>query len=321
MDTVVINNITKKFEHTTAIDDLTLTIPTGQMTGIVGADAAGKTTLLRIIIGLLCADSGTVTTLGYDPARQKKELIAQIGYMPQKFGLYEDLSVRENLEFYADLKSVDKNFDELLDFTGLRPFQKRLAGNLSGGMKQKLGLACALLGDPKFLVLDEPSVGVDPISRRDLMRLVRATIKEDTTVIWSTAYLDEANSFDNTVVIDKGKVIFHGPPETLAATSADFEREVIRLMGGYEEKESQIAAHYIYRESTVEYPVEALNLLKMYGNFAAVKNNTFHIKKGEIFGLLGPNGAGKSTSFKMMCGLARPTDGTAKIMADRMFSQ
>lgn len=260
MDTVVINNITKKFEHTTAIDDLTLTIPTGQMTGIVGADAAGKTTLLRIIIGLLCADSGTVTTLGYDPARQKKELIAQIGYMPQKFGLYEDLSVRENLEFYADLKSVDKNFDELLDFTGLRPFQKRLAGNLSGGMKQKLGLACALLGDPKFLVLDEPSVGVDPISRRDLMRLVRATIKEDTTVIWSTAYLDEANSFDNTVVIDKGKVIFHGPPETLAATSADFEREVIRMMGGYEEKESQIAAHYIYRESTVEYPVEALNL-------------------------------------------------------------
>ena len=314
MDTVVINNITKKFEHTTAIDDLTLTIPTGQMTGIVGADAAGKTTLLRIIIGLLCADSGTVTTLGYDPARQKKELIAQIGYMPQKFGLYEDLSVRENLEFYADLKSVDKNFDELLDFTGLRPFQKRLAGNLSGGMKQKLGLACALLGDPKFLVLDEPSVGVDPISRRDLMRLVRATIKEDTTVIWSTTYLDEANSFDNTVVIDKGKVIFHGPPETLAATSADFEREVIRLMGGYEEKKSQIAAHYIYRESTVEYPVEALNLLKMYGNFAAEKNNTFHIKKGEIFGLLGPNGAGKSTSFKMMCGLARPTDGTAKIM-------
>lgn len=312
MDTVVINNITKKFEHTTAIDDLTLTIPTGQMTGIVGADAAGKTTLLRIIIGLLYADSGTVTTLGYDPARQKKELIAQIGYMPQKFGLYEDLTVRENLEFYADLKSVDKNFDELLEFTGLQPFQKRLAGNLSGGMKQKLGLACALLGDPKFLVLDEPSVGVDPISRRDLMRLVRATIKEDTTVVWSTAYLDEANSFDNTVVIDKGKVIYHGPPEALAATSADFEREVIRLMGGYEEKASQIAAHYVYQESNVEYPVEALNLLKMYGNFAAVKNNTFHIKKGEIFGLLGPNGAGKSTSFKMMCGLARPTDGTAK---------
>ena len=314
MDTVVINNITKKFDHTVAIDNLTLAIPMGKMTGIVGADAAGKTTLLRIIIGLLTADSGTVNTLGYDPARQKKELIAQIGYMPQKFGLYEDLTVRENLEFYADLKAVDKDFDELLNFTGLQSFQKRLAGNLSGGMKQKLGLACALLGDPKFLVLDEPSVGVDPISRRDLMRLVRATIKPDTTVVWSTAYLDEANSFDNTVVIDKGKVIYQGSPAALATTSAGFEREVIRLMGGYEEQESQIAAHYIYRESTVEYPVEALNLLKMYGSFAAVKNNTFHIKKGEIFGLLGPNGAGKSTSFKMMCGLARPTEGTAKIM-------
>ena len=314
MATVVINDITKKFGTTTALDGLSLTIPTGQMTGIVGADAAGKTTLLRIIIGLLTADTGTVSTLGYDPALQKKALMPQIGYMPQKFGLYEDLTVRENLEFYADLKSVDKNFDELLEFTGLRPFQERLAGKLSGGMKQKLGLACALLGDPKFLVLDEPSVGVDPISRRDLMRLVRATIKNDTTVVWSTAYLDEANSFDNTVVIDKGRVIYQGPPAALAATPAEFESEVIRLMGGYEEKESQIAAHYVYQESAVEYPVEALNLLKMYGSFAAVKNNTFHIKKGEIFGLLGPNGAGKSTSFKMMCGLARPTEGTAKIM-------
>lgn len=314
MDTVVIKNITKKFGNTVAIDDLSLNIPTGQMTGIVGADASGKTTLLRIIIGLMTADSGTVETLGLDPVRQKKELTSQIGYMPQKFGLYEDLTVRENLEFYADLKEVDKDFSKLLDFTGLEPFQNRLAGKLSGGMKQKLGLACALLGDPKFLVLDEPSVGVDPISRRDLMRLVRATITDKTTVVWSTAYLDEANSFDNTIVMDKGKAIYTGPPENLATTPADFELAVIRLMGGYEEKESKIAASYVYQDSNVEYPVEALDLLKMYGNFAAVKNNTFHIKKGEIFGLLGPNGAGKSTSFKMMCGLARPSGGTAKIM-------
>ena len=222
MATVVINDITKKFGTTTALDGLSLTIPTGQMTGIVGADAAGKTTLLRIIIGLLTADTGTVSTLGYDPALQKKALMPQIGYMPQKFGLYEDLTVRENLEFYADLKSVDKNFDELLEFTGLRPFQERLAGKLSGGMKQKLGLACALLGDPKFLVLDEPSVGVDPISRRDLMRLVRATIKNDTTVVWSTAYLDEANSFDCAVVLDKGRVIYQGPPAAPAAPPPGF---------------------------------------------------------------------------------------------------
>ena len=249
MDTVVVKNLTKKFGTTTALDDLSLTIPMGKMTGIIGADASGKTTLLRIIIGLLKADTGTVVTLGLDPASQKRTLTAKIGYMPQKFGLYEDLTVRENLEFYADLKAVDKEFSTLLDFTGLQPFQDRLAGKLSGGMKQKLGLACALLGDPEFLVLDEPSVGVDPISRRDLMHLVRTTITPATTVVWSTAYLDEANSFDNTIVMDKGKVIYHGSPEKLASTPAEFEREVIRLMGGYEEKASQIAAHYIYKET------------------------------------------------------------------------
>ncbi len=314
MDTVVIKNITKKFGKTTALDNLSLTIPMGQMTGIVGADASGKTTLLRIIIGLLKADTGTVATLDLNPAAEKKLLTAKIGYMPQKFGLYEDLTVRENLEFYADLKDVAKEFSKLLDFTGLQLFQNRLAGKLSGGMKQKLGLACALLGDPEFLVLDEPSVGVDPISRRDLMRLVRATLTPTTTVVWSTAYLDEANSFDNTIVMDKGKVIYHGSPEKLASTPADFESEVIKLMGGYEENVSEIAEQYIYTESDLEYPVEALDLVKMYGDFAAVKDNTFHIKKGEIFGLLGPNGAGKSTSFKMMCGLAKPTRGTARIM-------
>lgn len=314
MDTVVIKNLTKTFGTITALNDLSLTIPTGQMTGIVGADGAGKTTLLRIIIGLLVPDDGSIATLEVNPVTHKKELLTQIGYMPQKFGLYEDLTVLENLELYADLKEVEKDFSNLLNFTGLEPFQSRLAGKLSGGMKQKLGLACALLGDPKFLILDEPSVGVDPISRRDLMRLVRNTISKNTTIIWSTAYLDEANSFDNTVVIDKGQVIFQGPPDALATTPADFEKAVIQLMGGYEVQDSQIAAHYKYQNSEVEFPVEALDLLKKYGSFTAVQNNTFHIRKGEIFGLLGPNGAGKSTSFKMMCGLARPTAGTAKIM-------
>lgn len=150
MDTVVINAVTKKFGQTVALDALSLTIPMGQMTGIVGADAAGKTTLLRIIIGLLEADTGSVATLGLDPATQKKELTARIGYMPQKFGLYEDLTVRENLEFYADLKEVAKDFSKLLDFTGLEPFQDRLAGKLSGGMNQKLGLGLRPFGRPRI---------------------------------------------------------------------------------------------------------------------------------------------------------------------------
>ena len=314
MQTVTIKNLTKKFNNTVALDNLSIIIEKGKITGLIGADGAGKTTLLRTIIGLLLPDSGTIDVLGLNPTTEKDKLNLLIGYMPQKFGLYEDLTVIENLKLYADLKNVPHNFDKMLDFTTLTPFQDRLAGALSGGMKQKLGLACTLLGNPEFLLLDEPSVGVDPISRRDLMQMVKDMITPDTTVLWSTAYLDEAHSFDTAVVIDNGKVIYEGKPHDLAPTPQEFENKVIDLMGGYKKEESLIAKNYEYKSPSVECTVEADNLEKKYGNFYAVKNNSFCIKRGEIFGLLGPNGAGKSTSFKMMCGLARPTGGTARIM-------
>ena len=314
MNTVEIRNLTKTFKSVTALDNLPLDIKKGKITGLIGPDGAGKTTLLRTIIGLLLPDSGTISTLGFNPVNQKDELTPHIGYMPQKFGLYEDLTVLENLTLYADLKNVSHTFDKMLEFTKLTPFQNRLAGALSGGMKQKLGLACTLLGSPEFLVLDEPSVGVDPISRRDLMAMVKNMISPETTVIWSTAYLDEAHSFDTAVVIDKGRIIYDGEPDKLGSTSQEFENRVIELMGGYNQTESLIAKNYDALEKHIELTVEADNLEKKYGNFYAVKNNTFKIRKGEIFGLLGPNGAGKSTSFKMMCGLAKPTSGTARIM-------
>ena len=314
MQTVTIKNLTKKFGSTVAIDNLSLNIEKGKITGLIGADGAGKTTLLRTIIGLLLPSEGKIDVLGFNPETQKNELNQHIGYMPQKFGLYEDLTVIENLNLYADLKQVPHDFEKMLEFTSLAPFQDRLAGALSGGMKQKLGLACTLLGNPEFLLLDEPSVGVDPISRRDLMKMVRNMISPETTVLWSTAYLDEAHSFDTAVVLDKGKVIYEGKPHDLAPTPQEFENKVIDLMGGYNKEESLIAKNYDYKAPDVELTVEADNLEKRYGSFYAVKNNTFKIKKGEIFGLLGPNGAGKSTSFKMMCGLAKPTSGTARIM-------
>ena len=358
--TVKIKNLTKKFGSSVApviaIDNLSLNIEKGKITGLIGADGAGKTTLLRTIIGLLLPNEGEINVLGFNPVTEKDKLLEgynkdgkmhlPLGYMPQKFGLYEDLTVLENLKLYADLKGVAHDFDKMLEFTTLAPFQDRLSGALSGGMKQKLGLACTLLGNPEFLLLDEPSVGVDPISRRDLMKMVREMINPETTVLWSTAYLDEAHSFDTAVVLDRGKIIFNGSPHDLAPTPQEFENKVIDLMGGYNKEESLIAKNYEYNgfnkitpsqpspsgegvqqnsrpgrggvgrgDITVPlYTVEADNLEKRYGNFYAVKNNTFKIKKGEIFGLLGPNGAGKSTSFKMMCGLARPTSGTARIM-------
>ena len=324
MQTVTIKNLTKNFGSSVAIDNLSLNIEKGKITGLIGADGAGKTTLLRTIVGLLLPNEGEINVLGFNPATEKDKLLEgytkdgkihlPLGYMPQKFGLYEDLTVIENLRLYADLKNVPHDFDKMLEFTTLTPFQDRLAGALSGGMKQKLGLACTLLGNPEFLLLDEPSVGVDPISRRDLIKMVREMITPETTVLWSTAYLDEAHNFDTAVVLDKGKVIYEGKPHYLAPTPQEFENKVIDLMGGYNNEESLIAKNYDYYAPDVELTVEADNLEKRYGNFYAVKNNTFKIKKGEIFGLLGPNGAGKSTSFKMMCGLARPTSGTARIM-------
>lgn len=313
-NTVEIKNITKTFGKVTAIDDLSLNIEKGKITGLIGADASGKTTLIRLIIGLMAPDSGEITTLGLNPSIQKDELNPKIGYMPQKFGLYEDLTVIENLNLYADLKNVEHDFAKLLKFTDLERFQDRLAGALSGGMKQKLGLACALLGEPEFLVLDEPSVGVDPISRRELMKMVRESMTENMTVLWSTAYLDEAQSFDEAVVLHSGKVIFNGKPYELSDTPKGFEEKVIELMGGYKKEESLIAKNFELPQFDLTCTVEADDLVKKYGDFYAVKNNSFCINKGEIFGLLGPNGAGKSTSFKMMCGLATPTSGTAKIM-------
>ena len=314
MDTVTISHLTKKFNEAIAVNDLFLQIEKGKITGLIGADGSGKTTLIRLIIGLLLPDQGKISVLGLNPSTQKEDLNKKIGYMPQKFGLYEDLTVVENLRLFADLKNVPHDFEKLLEFTSLNKFQSRLAGALSGGMKQKLGLACVLLGSPEFLLLDEPSVGVDPISRRDLMKMVQNLISPETTVLWSTAYLDEAHSFDTAVVLDKGKVIYQGKPSDLAKTSEEFENKVIDLMGGYRKTKSKIAENYGQKSSDIEYPVIADNLEKLYGDFYAVKNNSFSIKKGEIFGLLGPNGAGKSTSFKMMCGLLKPSGGTARIM-------
>ncbi len=314
MDAVIIKNLTKKFKEITAINVLSLKIEKGKITGLIGADGSGKTTLIRLIIGLLLPDYGEISVLDLNPSVEKDELNKKIGYMPQKFGLYEDLTVIENLKLYADLKNVPHDFEKLLKFTDLKKFQSRLAGALSGGMKQKLGLACVLLGSPEFLLLDEPSVGVDPISRRDLMQMVCNLISPKTTVLWSTSYMDEAHSFDTAIVLDQGKVIYQGNPSDLAKTSEEFENKVIDLMGGYQKTKSRIAESYISKKTDVQYTVVADNLEKLYGDFYAVKNNSFKIKKGEIFGLLGPNGAGKSTSFKMMCGLLKPTNGIAHIM-------
>jgi ABC-2 type transport system ATP-binding protein len=198
-----------------ALDDVALKIEAGHMTGLVGPDGAGKTTLIRILAGLVQPDAGEVSVLGR-PAREAER--SQIGYMPQRFGLYEDLTVRENLDLYADLRGLPaadrvERLGKLLQFTDLRRFEGRLAGKLSGGMKQKLGLACALVRQPKLLLLDEPGVGVDPVSRRELWAMVKELIGQGVGVLWSTAYLDEAERCDVVYLLHEGKLLHAGPPQ------------------------------------------------------------------------------------------------------------
>ncbi|MBB3390344.1 ABC-2 type transport system ATP-binding protein [Rhizobium sp. BK275] len=364
-----------------ALDTVSGEVRGGSITGLVGPDGAGKTTLIRLMTGLMLPDSGTVEVLGFDTVKNPAAIQASIGYMPQRFGLYEDLSVQENLDLYADLRGLPKRerasaFDELLTFTDLKRFTTRLAGKLSGGMKQKLGLACALLKKPRLLLLDEPGVGVDPISRRDLWKMVENLTQEGIGVLWSTAYLDEAEACDHVLLLNQGKLLFSGKPHDLTGrvedrvfkvsgvagrrrqvlaellqtkgvidgviqgdairlvTSKDeipdiggngsqakltptpprFEDAFIDMLGGGPGGRSKLAEAQGSPSETGDRPViEARGLTKRFGDFTAADKITFDISRGEIFGLLGPNGAGKSTTFKMLCGLLKPTEGEGRV--------
>ncbi|HEV7736446.1 MAG TPA: ATP-binding cassette domain-containing protein, partial [Chlamydiales bacterium] len=215
-----VKNLSYCFDSTQALKNLSFTLPEKQMIGIVGPDGAGKTTLLRLIASLLRPETGNIQVFGYDTIQDAEKIRTFTGYMPQRFGLYEDLTVQENLDLYAALRSMEKEkrketFAQLLAFTGLAPFTKRLAGALSGGMKQKLGLACALIKKPKLLILDEPSVGVDPISRRELWRIVHSLLEEGVSVLWSTTYLDEAEKCSQVVLLNEGNLLHVGDPAEL----------------------------------------------------------------------------------------------------------
>jgi ABC-2 type transport system ATP-binding protein len=381
-DFVRIDGISKTFGDTPALDQITAAIKGGEITGLVGPDGAGKTTLIRLMTGLLLPDQGKLSVLDFDTRTEAQKIQASIGYMPQRFGLYEDLSVQENLDLYADLRGLAKDerphvFEELLGFTDLKRFTRRLAGKLSGGMKQKLGLACALLKKPRLLLLDEPGVGVDPISRRDLWKMVKDLTREGIGVVWSTAYLDEAEACTRVLLLNQGKLLFTGPPAELTQrvegrvykvtgiegrrrpilakmldephvidgviqgdalrlvtdekadraaltremtrsakivpTPPRFEDAFVDLLGGGPGGRSKLAEATKLHQNANPHVIEARGLTKRFGDFTAADNITFDIKRGEIFGLLGPNGAGKSTTFKMLCGLLKPTAGEGRV--------
>ncbi len=220
MEAIKTDNLTKKFGDLTAVDGLSLSVAEGELFGLVGSDGAGKTTTMRLLTAIMEPTSGDSWVMGLHTLRDAEAVKGEIGYMSQRFGLYPDLTVQENIDFYADIfglprRGREKRVDELLAFSNLVPFRKRRAGNLSGGMKQKLGLACALVHTPKVLFLDEPTNGVDPASRRDFWRILYRLLKESVTIFVSTAYLDEADRCNRVGLIHQGKLLACDTPAAL----------------------------------------------------------------------------------------------------------
>ena len=391
------NGVSKSFfqgnSAITALQDINLAVKRGKVTGLIGPDAAGKTTLMRLSTGLLQPDRGHIHALGFDTVNESLKVQACIGYMPQRFGLYEDLSVQENLNLYADLQGIavaDRapRYRELLHMTGLTSFTDRLAGRLSGGMKQKLGLACTLVQSPELLLLDEPTVGVDPVSRRELWTIVyRLVQQEGMSVLLSTAYLDEAERCDEVILLHEGQVLGFDTPERFSAgcrgkvysvslpdvkkrdlqsklakldgvldsviqgeqvrvvmrstATPDFANQLSIAQGSRYEDLRTIPVPPRFEDSFItliqsgrstEEPlselsqqdfghplashqavIEVENLERRFGEFYAVRDLSFAVRRGEVFGLLGANGAGKTTTFRMLCGLLPASGGQLRV--------
>jgi len=364
-----------------ALDKVSLDVRPGIITGLIGPDAAGKTTLMRLAAGLLLPDHGGIHAIDIDVVRDPLLAQSSVGYMPQRFGLYEDLSVQENLDLYADLQGVDKaqratRYAELMRMTALAPFRKRLAGRLSGGMKQKLGLACTLVRTPRLLILDEPTVGVDPVSRRELWEIIDRLVKQEgLSVLLSTAYLNEAERCDDVIMIHAGRILGQGTPRSfseplrgrsylasapglskrrlqhrlndvagildaviedervrlvtreshaprqprdipdLQITPAEpsFEDAFVALLKGEHAEAGSFSVAPHDTSLAHDTVIRVHGLQKRFGDFYAVKDISFEVRRGEIFGLLGANGAGKSTTFRMLCGLLPASAGELSV--------
>lgn len=323
---VSIKDVTHHYGSVVALDNISLDIPSGLMVGIIGPDGVGKSTLMAIVAGSKKLQQGKVTVLGGDiaDASHRGAVCPKIAYMPQGLGknLYLELSVYENVDFMARLFGLSAaerpvRIKELLDATGLGPFPDRPAGKLSGGMKQKVGLCGALVHEPDLLILDEPTTGVDPLSRRQFWTLIDDIRKgrPSMSVAISTAYMDEAQKWDWIIAMDAGKVLATGTPAELMkrTNTKDLEQCFIALLP--EEKRSGHKEVTIPPRSDAksEIVIEAKDLTRRFGAFTAVDHVSLSIERGEIFGFLGSNGCGKSTTMKMLTGLLPPTEGTATL--------
>ena len=306
MNAVEINNISKSYGKIRALHDISFSVAKGEVFGLIGPDGAGKTSMYRILCSLLLPDTGTAMVDGYDVVSQMKEIRKRVGYMPGRFSLYQDLTVEENLKFFATLfnTTIEENYDSIKAiYSQIERFKNRKAGALSGGMKQKLALCCALVHQPSVLFLDEPTTGVDPVSRKEFWEILAQLKARDITIVASTPYLDEVRSCERVAFLSEGIIKGIGTPEDILTEFREvfnpscIEREGSKKVG-YE----------------TENVIEVEHLVKAFGSFRAVDDISFTVKRGEIFGFLGANGAGKTTAMHMLTGLNQPTSGTGRVV-------
>ena len=328
MNTVSIQNLSHRYGKTLALDDVSLDIPKGATVGLIGPDGVGKSTLLSLMAGVKVIQDGRVEVLGGDMADKdvRRDLSHRIAFMPQGLGrnLYPTLSVYENIDFHARLFGLDgqertRQITRLMEATRLAPFSGRAAGKLSGGMKQKLSLCCALVHSPDLLILDEPTTGVDPLSRRQFWALVDDLRREHAgmTVIVATAYIEEAQRFERLLAMDAGRLLENKPTaDVLADYGTDVLEEAYVKMLPPEKQQGSggLDITPFVPDPAAPPAMEAHGLTKRFGDFTAVDHVSFTIQKGEIFGFLGSNGCGKSTTMKMLTGLLEATEGDATLL-------
>ena len=303
MNAIEVNHVSKSYGTLKALYDVSFTVGKGEVFGLIGPDGAGKTSMYRILCTLLKPGEGRALVDGFDTVNQMARIRSRVGYMPGKFSLYQDLTVQENLEFFATLfgTTVEQGYDSIKAiYSQIERFKDRKAGALSGGMKQKLALCCALVHQPSVLFLDEPTTGVDPVSRKEFWDMLQALKEREITIMASTPYLDEVRRCERVAFLDQGKVRGIGTPDEILTRFADiFNPPAIE--------------HAPTNGAHDENVIEVEHLVKAFGSFHAVDDISFTVKRGEIFGFLGANGAGKTTAMHMLTGLNQPTSGTGRV--------
>ena len=310
MTAIEVNNISKHYGKVQALKEVSFSVKKSEVFGLIGPDGAGKTSMFRILCSLLLPETGTATVDGFDVVSQMEEVRKRVGYMPGRFSLYQDLTIEENLHFFATLfnTTVEENYEAIKPiYSQIERFKDRKAGALSGGMKQKLALCCALVHQPSVLFLDEPTTGVDPVSRKEFWEILSQLKERDITIVASTPYLDEVRSCERVAFLSEGVVKGIGTADDILTEFKDiFNPPAI------ERTTNDKAFNATNKEA--ENVIEVEHLVKTFGSFHAVDDISFTVKKGEIFGFLGANGAGKTTAMHMLTGLNQPTNGTGRVV-------